>query len=133
MTARIWRGVVGLIATGDLLGMLTVDAIFDVEKDVSVFKAYYCTLLDSMSRFPEVLRVALPCLLLAKCVGANCVLQGRSRGDVIAAFVPGTILTHAHTHTHTHTHTQTYIYIYIYVCVCVRDKSDLSSFVDCAS
>ena len=117
MTARIWRGVVGLIATGDLLGMLTVDAIFDVEKDVSVFKAYYCTLLDSMSRFPEVLRVALPCLLLAKCVGANCVLQGRSRGDVIAAFVPGTTLTHTHT------------YIYIYV----RDKSDLSSFVDCAS
>ena len=89
--ARIWRGVIGLIATGDLLGMLAVDAIFDVEKDVSTFKAYYCTLLNSMSRFPEVLRVALPCLLLATCVGANCVLQGRSHGDIIAAFVPATI------------------------------------------
>ena len=101
VSARIWRSVVGLIATGDLLGMLSVDAIFDVEKDATVFKLYYCCLLNSMSRFPEVMRVALPCLLLATCVGANCVLQGRSRGDIIAAFVPGTtrpwILAHIHT------------------------------------
>ena len=52
------------IGLGGLLGQLAVDAVFDTDgRDGALTTAgytYYCTLLDSLTRWPQLLRVAVP-------------------------------------------------------------------------
>ena len=52
------------IGLGGLLGQLAVDAVFDTDgADGALTTAgymYYCTLLDSLTRWPQLLRVAVP-------------------------------------------------------------------------
>ena len=90
--ARMVLGIIGLVGTGNLLGQLSVDAVFDVSDAVEdqVFKSYFCALLDSMNG-PAVARVLLPVGAIAACVATNALAPGRSVGDIIAAGVPGTV------------------------------------------
>lgn len=86
---RFVAAVLCLLATGDLLGQLSVDAVFDTGDD-RVFKDYFCLLLESMNGV-GILRVAIPCVTLATCLSMNALGPGRSTGDFIAAGVPSTV------------------------------------------
>ena len=86
--SEVWhavRSVVVLVAMGDLIGQLSVDLIFDNFTDVNVFKSYYCTLLVSLNKWPQILRVAAPCGLLALSGGTNALSSARTKVDLFSA------------------------------------------------
>mmetsp|Transcript_29915 Transcript_29915/g.96538 ORF Transcript_29915/g.96538 Transcript_29915/m.96538 type:complete len:152 (-) Transcript_29915:721-1176(-) len=84
MQAHKLRTVVALVAMGDLIGQLSADLIFDTA-EAKVFEAYYCTLLSSLSKFPQVLRVLAPCSLLGVSGGLNALAPTRTTQDLATA------------------------------------------------
>mmetsp|Transcript_23457 Transcript_23457/g.30467 ORF Transcript_23457/g.30467 Transcript_23457/m.30467 type:complete len:154 (-) Transcript_23457:958-1419(-) len=79
------RTMVCLMALADLLGMLSVDVVFDTDDDVALFRGYYCKLNDSLKQFPHVLRVAIPCTLLAAAGAYNVIVSTRTHSDILSA------------------------------------------------
>ena len=56
--AHALRTAMALMAMADLVGQLSVDMVFDTA-DFETFEKYYCTLLESLTKFPQFLRVGI--------------------------------------------------------------------------
>jgi len=50
-----------------MLGLLANDSVFDVAP-LSISRAYYCTLLDSITRFPHFIRLMIPVAIIGACL-----------------------------------------------------------------
>ena len=84
---KVARTVCAMVAVGDLIGQLSVDLIFDTGRNLDAFRSYYCVLLASLSQFPQLIRVAAPCLVLTVSGSWNVLCASRNSGDLAAAAV----------------------------------------------
>jgi hypothetical protein len=62
-TPSVCSSLVVALCLSYLCGLLAVDAVFDSTDDPGASHGYYCALLRSLSRWPQVLRVAAPIAL----------------------------------------------------------------------
>lgn len=81
--------ILGLLATANLVGQLSVDWMFDV--DAATFQTYYCVLLRGLTRYPEALRVFAPCAAMAVAGLKTLVSAQRNALDVASTVTLATV------------------------------------------